>query len=66
MTRRPSLPAMRTAAQGSTVGTPRKKSSTSNLRGGYSFGSLSMATEQTCRQLRAYRKKLTSADPHRR
>ncbi|KAK3304616.1 uncharacterized protein B0T15DRAFT_486168 [Chaetomium strumarium] len=30
--------------------------------GGYGFGSLSMATEQTCRQLRAYRKKLSSTD----
>ncbi|KAL2129866.1 hypothetical protein VTI74DRAFT_7197 [Chaetomium olivicolor] len=29
--------------------------------GGYGFGSLSMATEQTCRQLRAYRKKLASS-----
>ncbi|KAK4098253.1 WD40 repeat-like protein [Parathielavia hyrcaniae] len=29
--------------------------------GGYGFGSLSMATEQTCRQLRAFRKKITTA-----
>ena len=29
---------------------------------GYGFGTLSMATEQTCRQLRAYRRKLASAD----
>ncbi|KAL2257300.1 hypothetical protein VTK26DRAFT_371 [Humicola hyalothermophila] len=28
---------------------------------GYGFGSLGMATEQTCRQLRAYRKKLAAA-----
>lgn len=56
----------------------RKKTSLSNLRSntapgatsagpsnssnGYGFGSLSAATEQTCRQLRAYRKKLTSSD----
>ncbi|TQN71902.1 Mitogen-activated protein kinase-binding protein 1 [Colletotrichum shisoi] len=48
--RRPSLPSL---------GLPPKKSSP-NLRG---FGSLNMATEQTCRSLRAYRKKLSSADP---
>lgn len=41
-------------------GGARKKSSSSNLRG---FGSLSMATEQACRTLRAYRKKLSSAEP---
>src|SRR3569833_135341 len=63
VTRRPSLPAMRTTPPANSGGTARKKSSTSNLRGGYGFGSLSMATEQTCRQLRAYRKKLASADP---
>ncbi|EAA34294.1 hypothetical protein GE21DRAFT_3132 [Neurospora crassa] len=54
----------------------RKKTSQSNLRSntapstsagpssanGYGFGSLSAATEQTCRQLRAYRKKLASSD----
>ncbi|KAJ4381459.1 hypothetical protein N0V85_008657 [Neurospora sp. IMI 360204] len=56
----------------------RKKTSLSNLRSntapstsaggpssaatGYGFGSLSAATEQTCRQLRAYRKKLASSD----
>ncbi|PKS06922.1 hypothetical protein jhhlp_005518 [Lomentospora prolificans] len=51
VTRRPSLPALSVAS--------RKKSSPS-LR---SFGSLSMATEQTCRTLRAYRKKLSSAEP---
>ncbi|PHH58924.1 hypothetical protein CDD81_4084 [Ophiocordyceps australis] len=38
----------------------RKKTSSTNLR---AFGSLNMATEQTCRALRAYRKKLTSSDP---
>jgi WD40 repeat protein len=32
-----------------------------NGNGGYGFGSLSMATEQTCRQLRAFRKKLASS-----
>ncbi|KAK3946421.1 WD40-repeat-containing domain protein [Diplogelasinospora grovesii] len=61
--RRPSLPALSTTPPSATA-TARKKSSSSNLRGGsYGFGSLSMATEQTCRQLRAYRKKLTSTDP---
>lgn len=50
--KRPSLP---------TLGlTARRKSSSSSLRG---FGSLNMATEQTCRTLRAYRKKLSSAEP---
>ncbi|KAG7294371.1 hypothetical protein NEMBOFW57_004442 [Staphylotrichum longicolle] len=33
-----------------------------NNNNGYGFGTLSMATEQTCRQLRAYRKKLAGAD----
>jgi WD40 repeat protein len=51
VTRRPSLPALGTSA--------RKKSSP-NLRG---FGTLNMATEQACRTLRAYRKKLSSTDP---
>ncbi|KAK2001856.1 WD domain-containing protein [Colletotrichum falcatum] len=46
---RPSLPSL---------GLPPKKSSP-NLRG---FGSLNMSTEQTCRTLRAYRKKLASTD----
>ncbi|KAI1418261.1 WD domain-containing protein [Hypoxylon sp. FL1857] len=48
--RRPSLPALNSA----------KTKSSSNLR---AFGSLSMATEQACRTLRAYRKKLASTDP---
>lgn len=48
--RRPSLPALNSS----------KTKSTSNLRG---FGSLNMATEQACRTLRAYRKKLSSTDP---
>lgn len=52
ITRRPSLPAL--------GGTARRKTSSSNLRG---FGSLNMATEQTCRALRAYRKKLSTAEP---
>ncbi|KAH7180751.1 WD domain-containing protein [Fusarium sp. MPI-SDFR-AT-0072] len=52
VTRRPSLPTLGTSA--------RKKTSSSNLRG---FGSLNMATEQTCRQLRSYRKKLASSEP---
>jgi len=50
-TRRPSLPALGVSA--------RKKSSP-NLRG---FGTLNMATEQACRTLRAYRKKLSSTEP---
>lgn len=68
VTRRPSLPALRTtppAAPGA-----RKKSSATNLRGSYTsgnatgtgFGSLSMATEQTCRQLRTYRKRLATSE----
>ncbi|KND94407.1 Mitogen-activated protein kinase-binding protein 1 [Tolypocladium ophioglossoides CBS 100239] len=51
VTRTPSLPAL-----GITV----RKKSTPNLRG---FGTLNMATEQACRTLRAYRKKLSSAEP---
>lgn len=57
VSRRPSLPALSISS--------RKKSSPS-LRSsttGSSFGSLNMATEQTCRTLRAYRKKLTSTEP---
>lgn len=46
----------------STAATAARKKSTSNLRASYGFGSLSMATEQTCRQLRAYRKKLASSE----
>ncbi len=67
--RRPSLPAMSsvstpTGAGSSTgSGAMRKKGSVNNLRSSYGFGSLSMATEQTCRQLRTYRKRLTSMDP---
>lgn len=38
----------------------RKKASSSSLHG---FGSLNMATEQTCRALRTYRKKLSSSEP---
>ncbi|KAI1093417.1 WD domain-containing protein [Rostrohypoxylon terebratum] len=48
--RRPSLPALNSA----------KTKSNSNLR---AFGSLNMATEQACRTLRTYRKKLASSDP---
>ncbi|WYZ37321.1 hypothetical protein EsH8_II_000827 [Colletotrichum jinshuiense] len=48
-TRRPSLPSL---------GLPKKSSP--NLR---AFGSLNMATEQTCRALRTYRKKLSSTEP---
>ncbi|KAL2149669.1 hypothetical protein VTH82DRAFT_8321 [Thermothelomyces myriococcoides] len=44
-----------------------RKASNSNLRSsggtnGNGFGTFSMATEQTCRQLKAFRKKLASAD----
>ncbi|PNP52934.1 hypothetical protein THARTR1_06449 [Trichoderma harzianum] len=52
LSRRPSLPALGHAA--------RKKNSTPNLRGN---SSLTTATEQACRTLRAYRKKLSSAEP---
>lgn len=38
----------------------RKKTSSTSLHG---FGSLNTATEQTCRALRAYRKKLSSSEP---
>lgn len=60
VTRRPSLPALNTTPPTATA--VRKKSAI-NLRSSYGFGSLNMATEQTCRQLRAYRKKLASSDP---
>jgi len=60
MYRRPSLPVLNATPPSAL--TARKKSSSTNLRGGYGFGTLSMATEQTCRQLRAYRKKLSSSD----
>jgi WD40 repeat protein len=51
VTRRPSLPAL---------GITSRKKSSPNLR---TFGSLGMATEQTCRTLRLYRKKLSSTEP---
>lgn len=58
LTRRPSMPAL-----GSTpAAQARKKTSAANLRSSYGFGSLQAASEQTCRQLRAYRKKLSSSD----
>ncbi|RCI11763.1 hypothetical protein L249_7149 [Ophiocordyceps polyrhachis-furcata BCC 54312] len=41
-------------------GVRKKSSSSSSLNG---FGSLNMATEQACRTMRAYRKKLSSAEP---
>ncbi|KAK0674750.1 WD40-repeat-containing domain protein [Cercophora samala] len=59
MFRRPSLPALNMTP---TATIKSKKKSNQNMRSGYGFGSLSMATEQTCRQLRAYRKKLNSSD----
>ncbi|KAJ0124952.1 hypothetical protein J7T55_006295 [Diaporthe amygdali] len=60
LTRRPSLPAL-----GATPSHPtaRKKSSAISLRSSYGAGSLQTATEQTCRQLRTYRSKLSSAEP---
>lgn len=51
VSRRPSMPVLSAVA---------KRKSSSNLRG---VGSLNMATEQACRTLRAYRKKLSSAEP---
>ncbi|KAL6892322.1 quinon protein alcohol dehydrogenase-like superfamily [Trichoderma evansii] len=53
LSRRPSLPVLNDRMA-------RKKNSTPNLRGS---NSLNAATEQTCRTLRAYRKKLSSAEP---
>ncbi|KAI8634197.1 WD domain-containing protein [Xylariaceae sp. FL1651] len=50
MSRRPSMPVLSKA----------KTKSNGNLR---AFGSLNMATQQTCRTLRTYRKKLASTDP---
>ncbi|KAL1855794.1 hypothetical protein Daus18300_010969 [Diaporthe australafricana] len=60
LTRRPSLPAL-----GATPSHPtaRKKSSAISLRSSYGIGSLQTATEQTCRQLRTLRNKLSSAEP---
>ncbi|KAI8965040.1 WD repeat-containing protein [Daldinia sp. FL1419] len=48
--KQPSIPSLNSA----------KTKSNNNLRG---FGSLTMATEQTCRALRTYRRKLASTDP---
>jgi WD40 repeat protein len=59
--RRPSLPVLNSSPP--PAAPARKKMSTSNLRSSYGFGSLSMATEQTSRQLRTYRKKLASSEP---
>lgn len=50
--KRPSLPALGVTA--------RKKSSNPNLQG---YGTLNVSTEQICRTLRTYRKKLSSAEP---
>lgn len=57
VSRRPSLPALSVSS--------RKKSSASlrSSTSGSGFGSLNMATEQACRTLRAYRKKLSSTEP---
>lgn len=58
LTRRPSMPAL-----GSTPAPQaRKKTSAVNLRASYGTGSLQAASEQTCRQLRTYRKKLSSSE----
>ncbi|KKY34583.1 putative wd repeat-containing protein [Diaporthe ampelina] len=48
---------------GVTLVDTRKKSSAVSLRSSYGVGSLQTATEQTCRQLRTYRNKLSSAEP---
>ncbi|KXX79974.1 Mitogen-activated protein kinase-binding protein 1 [Madurella mycetomatis] len=74
MFRRPSLPALDLTPSSASKSIKSRKASNSNLRGGgqhsnhnsnktgnHGFGSLSMATEQTCRQLRAYRKKLATS-----
>lgn len=61
LSRRPSLPTLGTTP--STNPGARKKSSAVNLRSSYNFGSLQLASEQICRQLRAYRQKLSSAEP---
>lgn len=59
LTRRPSMPALgSTAAPHQTM---RKKSAI-NLRSSYGSGSLQTATEATSRQLRTYRKKLSSSE----
>ncbi|KAK0634977.1 WD40-repeat-containing domain protein [Bombardia bombarda] len=63
MFRRPSLPVLNLTPSTSTAPSRNSNKSTlSSLRGSYGFGSLSMTTEQTCRQLRTYRKKLSSTD----
>ncbi|KAG5928663.1 hypothetical protein E4U42_000195 [Claviceps africana] len=60
--RTPSVSAVSTTSTTTTTTTAsaKRKTSSSNLRG---FGSLNMATEQACRTLRAYRKKLSSSEP---
>lgn len=50
VSRRPSMPVLST-------------SSTSSMRKRSGFGTINMATEQACRTLRAYRKKLASSEP---
>ncbi|KAK4162203.1 WD40-repeat-containing domain protein [Cladorrhinum sp. PSN259] len=59
MFRRPSLPAL---SMTPTNSIKSRKKSNSNMRGSNGLGSLSMATEQACRALRTYRKKLTSSE----
>lgn len=62
--RRPSMPALGSSSGAPTQQTARKKSSAINLRGSYgaSASTLQAASEQTCRQLRAYRAKLTASE----
>lgn len=59
LNRRPSLPALGDMPNQPTA---RKKSSAISLRSSYGAGPLQTATEQTCRQLRTYRSKLSSAE----
>ncbi|KAI0016618.1 WD domain-containing protein [Xylariomycetidae sp. FL0641] len=58
VTRRPSLPALNTVKPKKSSSSLREKSS-SNLR---AMGSLDQSTEQTCRALKTYRSKLSSAE----
>ncbi|KAF3765905.1 WD40 repeat-like protein [Cryphonectria parasitica EP155] len=59
LTRRPSLPAI---GSFDTQQAARKKSSNISLRSLCGPGSLGIASEQVCRQLRAYRKELSSLE----
>ncbi|KAK4189943.1 WD40-repeat-containing domain protein [Podospora australis] len=57
--RRPSLPAINMTPTASVKSRKKLNQSGRNIHG---LGTLSMATEQTCRQLRTYRKKLSSPE----